>query len=753
MSQSTTNTPYMNKSMNGIIIIDDGAGTTIENGVVTCLELDVPRINVDQIESRSVGANVSMFTELVGGSIHLGSSATTLFVDAPTTVSNVNVTNLNATNISTNNIVSANTGTAVTLFTNQTAGISLGTAIGFGAMLIGGASQTGQLTIRNTGVMNLGVNSSSINIGTSQTALRTINIGNLGTTNMSASTMNIQGANASSTANFFTNVSTGVINIGTTMFTGTNINIGMQGEINFSNSTLNIGGGANVSNLFCDNFRHELYGTNSSMMLDYFGAAIQFGNVSTPFNIYSPVNISNSLTTNTITATNSSSNTYVYQNITTGVLQLATNALLVEIGTDSTTVSIGYNSRVDIARLSINNAEIIPTDSTSILTIGGVNMSTLQTIAIGTSQENVYLGATTATSKVFVGDFKFTADTMNLMVGSIPNVSGIMRIGDALTVGDLRLAIGLTTGDLVMGNNTMTGDINVRTSGGLYLGNSASIIQLGTGTSVINSITMGNASTTAINMGTTSVGGTINVGSDSNTGGLNLKTSGICFLANLASTLNMGTNMSSGIITIGSNSMTGDLRVRTSGILSLGPSASAINIGTTASTTNTISIGNVSSSFSVNTPINPNYDTKYTLWTGTPSGCIGNVIEPDVYNSGAITSGTAKTFNTFTNLPIGVWLLYYQQVFTCPTTQCALTTSAGLQMRMGTTSTGVEIGLMYADAAQAVMNVGTTKSYLFTQIYSQTSAVNVYFNVNITFTGTLSGSTGSIAYTKAVRLA
>ena len=84
---SITNVPYAVRSMNSIIVLDDGAGSTIEGGIVTCLELDVPRINVDQIESRTVGANVSMFTELVSGSVHLGVNTTTIYLDSATVAS------------------------------------------------------------------------------------------------------------------------------------------------------------------------------------------------------------------------------------------------------------------------------------------------------------------------------------------------------------------------------------------------------------------------------------------------------------------------------------------------------------------------------------------------------------------------------------------------------------------------------------------------------------------------------------------
>jgi hypothetical protein len=810
----STNQPYVSRSMNGIITIDDGAGGTMEDGVVTCLELDVPRINVDQIESRTVGANVSLFTELVGGSIHLGSGSTTLFVDAPTTVTNVNITNLAATNISTNNIVSAVPTTAVNLFANQTAGMSIGTAIGFGAMLIGGASQTGQLTIRNTGIMNLGVNSSSVNIGTSHTALKTVNIGAAGYVYINGVETNVSGKlivtdilapNSSSTANLYTNVSTGTINIGTQMWTSSNINIGKQGLVNFSNSTINSAGGINASNLFCDNFRHEVYGTNVSLLLEEFGtgATIQMGNVSNRLILYAPmtivdslkvqtiispnptilsdlftnntsgnvsiatglttgvltmggagavnikgsaVNIStlntsslnvSTLNTNTITATNTSSNAVIYNNITTGSVQLAMNTSSITIGANSTKVAIGLNASVEMAGLTINGAEIRTIGFGSALTIGGSNMSSTQIVAVGTSQNDVYLGSVAVGAKVFVGDFKFTDDTMNIIVGSTPNVSGTMKIGDALTVGSLQLGTNLTTGNVSIGNGGTTGNINIRTTGALLLANSASSIELGTTPSITNNINLGNVSTTInVNSATTNISGKlINVGVNT---GVNQ-----IYLGNAStSVLSIGTTMA----TIGSS-----LNLGSTALSTLAIKGSAINIGIDL-TANAISIGNISGALNVRCPINPTYDALYTLNVGTPSGCIGNYITADVNNSGAITSGTAKDFNVFTNLPIGVWMLYYQQVFTCPTTNCALT--ASLQMRMGTTSLGADIGVMYADSPTAVLTVGNTKSYLFTQIYTNTAATtDVYFNIYTFFTGTLSGNLASVLYVKALRLA
>lgn len=704
---SITNVPYAVKSMNSIIVLSDGGGTEIENGVVTCNELDVPRINVDQIESRSVGANVSLFTELVGGSVHLANSATTLFVDAPTTVTTVNITNLNATNISTNNIVSAVITNPVNLFTNKTAG---------------------------------------------------------------------------------------VINLGTQMNTISDINIGKQGLINFSNSTLNIAGGANVSNLFCDNFRHEVYGTNVSLLLEEFGtgASIQMGNVSNRLIIYAPTTIVDSLKTqtiispnptilshlfanntsgnvsiatglttgiltlgsagvvnikgssvnistlntstfnvstiktNTITATNTSSNAVIYNNITTGTVQLANNAVLVEIGTNASTISLGYNSRVDVGRLTIVGSEIRPIDSASVFTIGGANMSTTQIVAVGTSQENVYLGAVTATAKVFVGDFKFTNDTMNLMVGSIPNVSGTMAIGNALTTGSLQLATGLTTGNVSIGNGAMTGNINIRTTGSLLLANSASSIELGTGASVTNNINLGNVSTT------------FNINSST----INLS-SRFLNMGAIAVTTNIGTQASTANnITLGNVST------------NLNFNASTISIGTTVNS-NAITIGNISTvQFGIKAPINPDYDTKYTAGVaegGTPGGCIGNYKFVSSGTGGALTSGLPKSVGIFTDLPIGVWLLYFTMDISCPTVASVITTVA---MLMGTTVSGTDILLDNVECANFTLAVGRNKSYSRFQIYSNLLATtDVHLTVLATFTGTLTLNSYTIKEIKALRLA
>jgi hypothetical protein len=74
---STTNTPYMTKSMNGIIVLSDGAGTTIEGGTITTDNLDLVNLNVDNIAGIADGDNINLYTATTGD-ITLGSYSANL---------------------------------------------------------------------------------------------------------------------------------------------------------------------------------------------------------------------------------------------------------------------------------------------------------------------------------------------------------------------------------------------------------------------------------------------------------------------------------------------------------------------------------------------------------------------------------------------------------------------------------------------------------------------------------------------------
>ena len=751
----STNQPYAARSMNGIITIDDGAGGTMEDGVVTCNDLETPRISVDQIQSKTVGANVSLYTTLTGGSIHIGNPATTITVDAPITIGTENVSLLNASKINSNSIQpkfgSPPHYPEVNLFTEGSGSFTY-TAINVGRTdtLLNYYSE---FQVDCDAFFNYGVTATSF---VSSTEIRTEGLVSLGPH-----------------VTIFSDIDCNTIHLGRS---------GIPLYVD--------------ADLYVDTIKSNTYGTNKNLLLEEFGSgrSIQMGNVSNPLIIYAPttivdtlkaqtiissaptslsqlftnntsgnvsiatglttgiltlggagvvnikgsaVNIStlntstfnvSTINTNTITATNTSSNAVIYNNITTGSVQLATNTSSVVIGTNSSSVAIGFNAnKVEVCNLRMSGSEIRTIDSASSLTIGGANMSTTQIIAIGTSQENVYFGSTTATANMFVGDFRFTNDTLNLMIGSAPNVSGTMQIGNALTVGSLQLGTGLTTGNVSIGSNTMTGNINLLTSGSLLLGNSASSIELGTTASITNNINLGNVSTT------------FNINSST----INLS-SKFLNIGAVSVTTNIGTQASTANnITLGNVST------------NLNFNASTISIGTTVNS-NAITIGNISTvQLGIKSPINPDYDTKYAVTPtsgGTPTGCIGNYIYATTPAGAlALTSPAVRLCATFTNLPIGVWLLYWTLDVNCPTTASAIT---NIGMTMATSALGTDILTNNCEAANFTLAVGRTRSYTQTQIYTNLVATtDIYFSMAATFTGTLTQEATSFMNCKALRLA
>jgi hypothetical protein len=100
---STTNTPYMVKSMNGVIVISDGAGVTIENGVITAPTIDLTNLNIDEIQGTAPINNIDLYTNSLG-SVDLGAATTAI----------VNI-NANDTNILAANSLYMNSGTITSI--------------------------------------------------------------------------------------------------------------------------------------------------------------------------------------------------------------------------------------------------------------------------------------------------------------------------------------------------------------------------------------------------------------------------------------------------------------------------------------------------------------------------------------------------------------------------------------------------------------------------------------------------------------
>jgi hypothetical protein len=297
------------------------------------------------------------------------------------------------------------------------------------------------------------------------------------------------------------------------------------------------------------------------------------------------------------------------------------------------------------------------------------------------------------------------------------------------TTSQIDFAPSLTTGILNMGNNMSGGNINI----------GATSIPVGNATIII-----GNDSTGATNPLTLRTLGTLSLGSKS-------------AVINIGETttngqISIGTGLTTGSITMGGTAQTGAMNIRTTGALNIGTASSAISIGT--STCPSIRIGNASTpSLQLNTPINPKYDNKYNATTGTPTGCIGEILAPTTFGATTdmVSPNNVALMATFTNLPVGVWLLYWNQRFTARTVNVVFTSHV---MLMGTTSGGNQVALANPNSATRTLATPQDMTYLLTQIYCNTSATtDLYFTTYATFTGTLRAQLGSSYYIKAVRLA
>lgn len=111
---STTNTPYMVKSMNSVISISDGAGVTIENGVITAPTIDLTNLNIDEIQGTAPINNIDLYTNSLG-SIDLG-SATTAIVNINATDTNILAANSLYMNSGTTSSILAST---INLISNE----------------------------------------------------------------------------------------------------------------------------------------------------------------------------------------------------------------------------------------------------------------------------------------------------------------------------------------------------------------------------------------------------------------------------------------------------------------------------------------------------------------------------------------------------------------------------------------------------------------------------------------------------------
>ena len=291
MSQSTTNNAYMEKSMNGIISIDDGAGGTMEGGVITCNELDVPTINCNEVQPYNVSSAYNLFTNATAD-INMGNVGVTTYMLSPlvsttaiiagqfnsnlaylnniesviintstlnvsnvnvsvVTVGTENVTTLNVSTINTNLINSFDTALPSYLFPNALTDVSIADGLTSGILSMGSLLQVGEINIGGSNA-----NGGSINIG------REMNGGTMRFASNAQATSLFWGNDANTgTVNFNTNTSmilgpyAKTINIGTKQFLATdiiNIGNGLTGSASMNincKGTLDVGANASAINM------------------------------------------------------------------------------------------------------------------------------------------------------------------------------------------------------------------------------------------------------------------------------------------------------------------------------------------------------------------------------------------------------------------------------------------------------------------------------------------------------------------------
>lgn len=76
------------KSMNGIVSFNDGSGTVIQDGIIITNELDATNFNTNNIQGIQPSDNITLYTNSTGD-IHIGSTNSLNYVDGPLYVDNI----------------------------------------------------------------------------------------------------------------------------------------------------------------------------------------------------------------------------------------------------------------------------------------------------------------------------------------------------------------------------------------------------------------------------------------------------------------------------------------------------------------------------------------------------------------------------------------------------------------------------------------------------------------------------------------
>ena len=111
MSNTASQQPYATKSMNGIVVYDDGAGTTISGGVVSTNTINLQNLNINEIQGILPADNITLYTDTTGD-IQFGDNATNLRIGDFATSTYVTGTALNLIGLN-NTLIDTTTDTTI----------------------------------------------------------------------------------------------------------------------------------------------------------------------------------------------------------------------------------------------------------------------------------------------------------------------------------------------------------------------------------------------------------------------------------------------------------------------------------------------------------------------------------------------------------------------------------------------------------------------------------------------------------------
>ena len=434
-----------------------GTGAIVSVGNITSSGSGILTINT--LEGTASTSSISLYNNLTSGAINIGT----------------NTTRTGAINIGTGS-------------TGVTSGITIGN--GFSPVTVGGnlvvnnnLTVTGTLsassltyssiatnTITSTGTLPDNVNFYSnqtngiLNIGVNTTRTGTINIGNGSIAN--TSNINI--------GNFYTTVTIG----NTTNVTG---NLVLSGSIRVPSGTSNISIIPNQTSgncQICDNT------DRTGALAIYTNATATTSDVSIG-SLNTAVSIGGNLKVNNVLASSASTNTSLYNDQTSGILNIGgstTRTGAINIGTNSTTTADGINIGSAFAGLNING----PTRCFSTLAMQTTAGISLVSGDIGMTSGGVTLtnGSLTVTNgNIFTQVIRAITQSTDINIGSNQQ-SGILYIGHGtlrvsnIFIGAQAAAGTLTLGSSVMGvscTSALSAGGTVTATGGLILGTTKGI--------------------------------------------------------------------------------------------------------------------------------------------------------------------------------------------------------------------------------------------------------------------------------------